>query len=268
METKRARSGPRILLLDIETAPDVVWTWGVYQENAIAVKEHWYILSISWAWFGERGKTEWLGLCDTKAGGRGRNGEKELLQTVWKLLDEADIVLAHNGRDFDVRKLNARMIEHRMPPPSHYKVIDTKRDLTPVARFSSNRLNWLCKQLGIGRKTEEHHDWKMWEGCMNGEERMWRRMKTYNRHDVVLLRELYKVLSAWIVQPNANLWSNNPRCVNPACSSRKMHGNGTYVANSRIYQRYRCPQCGASARSRQSIRGSSPSLVPTPRRFA
>jgi uncharacterized protein YprB with RNaseH-like and TPR domain len=262
-------NGPRILFIDIETAPDVMWAWGVYEQSAIAVKEHWYVLSYAAKWRGEKGVTV-RGLVDFKGYTKGNGTEKKLLAEVHALLSEADIVVAHNGADFDVRKLNARFIALGFSPPSPYRVVDTKRNLTPVAKFSSNRLNWLCKQLGIGQKTMEHHDWKMWQGCMEGDRACWKEMKVYNAHDVVLLEELYEILAPWIEQPNATLWHEpgRPRCVNPACSARQMNINKRYYARSRVYVLYRCPTCGAWARANQAEKGSGAKIVPTPRRFS
>jgi len=256
---------PAILLIDIETAPDVVWTWGVYQENAIAVKEHWYVLSFAAKWLGARSITT-KGLDDYKGYTSGSSTEKHLLKEIHSLLDRADIVVAHNGADFDVRKLNARFIAVGLPPPSPYKVVDTKRDLVRVARFSSNRLNWLSKQLGIGRKTMEHHDWKMWEGCMNGDAKCWRAMKVYNRHDVVLLEELYRMLAPWIEQPNANVWSAKPTCPNPTCSKPNLVGHGVYRSKTRTYQRFRCTTCGSMARSTRS--SSATTITPTAKKYS
>lgn len=261
---------PNTLFIDIETAPDVVWTWGVYQANAIAVKEHWYVLSFAAKWRGERGAIIVKGLDDYPGYKGGDSTEKDLLQDIHDLLDKADIVVAHNGADFDVRKLNARFIYHGMTPPSPYRVVDTKRDLTKVARFSSNRLNWLSKQLGTGEKTMEHHDWKLWEGCMDGDAKSWRAMKVYNRHDVVLLQELYEILAPWIEQPNAAMWGSDyrPSCANPACGSRKLEKRGFARAKTRIYQKYQCKDCGAWTRDVKCIKEGSAKVTPMSRKYA
>lgn len=257
---------PSILFIDIETAPDVVWTWGVYQENAIAVKEHWYVLSFAAKWRGVGGKILVRGLDDYPGYKGGNSTEKRLLEDVHQLLNDADIVVAHNGADFDVRKLNARFIAHGMTPPSPFKVVDTKRDLVKVAKFSSNRLNWLSKQLGIGQKTLEHQDWKLWEGCMKGDAKCWRAMKVYNRHDVVLLRELYEILAPWLEQPNAGVWNSGIVCSNPACASRHLQKRGVYRAKTRVYQRYQCQKCGAWSRDVRSASGTS--VTPVGKRYA
>lgn len=260
---------PAILFIDIETAPDVTWSWEVYKANAIAVKESWYILSYAAQWRGD-GPSFVRGLDDFSGYKGGNSTEKKIVEEIWTLFDAADVVVAHNGAEFDVKKINARMIDHGLPPPAPFRVVDTKRDLKKVARFSSNRLNWIAKQLDLGSKTEEHHDWKMWRGCMEGDPKMWKRMKTYNRHDVVLLRDLYEELSPWLDQPSGALFLDDadgrPACVNPACRGRSLQKWGTYVARTRKYQRYRCPDCGAWARGTKSI--GKVDVTPTNRRYS
>jgi uncharacterized protein YprB with RNaseH-like and TPR domain len=250
-------SEAKILFIDIETAPDLAWVWGVYQENAIAIKEHWYVISFAAKWRGAD-KITVKGLPDYKGYKNGSDNEKKLLKDIWELLDEADVVVAHNGYSFDIKKLNARFIDQGYTPPSPYKIVDTKRDLKSIAAFSSNRLNWLCKQLGIGQKTMQHQDWSLWEGCINGDKSSWKKMKEYNRHDVVLLEELYLIIAPWIRQPNANLWNldGQIRCVNPACGSTKLQSRGTAKTLTRVYRRFQCQECGTWSRSVKSETGT------------
>lgn len=236
---------PKILFLDIETQPDLVWVWGVYEQNAISVKEHWQLLSFSASW--EEGKILTKGLPDYpgyKPGGT----DAALVNEVWGLLDEADIVVAHNGADFDLKKLNARFICHGLKPPSPYKVVDTKRAVKRVAAFSSNKLDWLCKQLELGSKLV-HEGWQLWFNCMQGDPAAWKKMKRYNQHDVELLKELYYELAPWIVQPTMGNWLSGARCPNPACGSTKLERRGLAHTKTRVYQRFQCKVCGAWSRA-------------------
>ncbi len=246
---------PKILLLDIETQPDLVYTWGVYEQNAIAVKEHWQLLSYSAEWVkSKRNVTK--GLVDYKDYKPGST-DYELVKEIWDLLDEAEIVVAHNGADFDLRKLNARFIYHKLKPPSPYKIVDTKREVSRVAGFSSNKLDWLCKQLELGAKLE-HEGVQLWLNCMAGNRRAWAKMKKYNRHDVTLLRELYLLLAPWIRQPNANIYtdSGEPICPNPTCMSTHLIRQGWARNKSRKYQRYKCQACGTWSRDVRSHSGT------------
>lgn len=237
---------PAILLLDIETAPDIVYTWGVYEQNAIAVKEHWQLLSFSAQWHGDK-RIITKGLPDYpkyKPGG----GDFVLVRDVWMLLNDADIVVAHNGIDFDLRKLTARFIYWKLTPPSPYRVVDTRKELSRVAGFSSNKLDWICKQLDIGSKLE-HEGFQLWLDCMAGEPKAWAKMKAYNRRDIELLAELYQLLSPWIRQPNAGAWMGEAVCPNPACGSQNLEKRGLARNKTFSYQRFQCNDCGAWGRA-------------------
>ncbi len=237
---------PKILFVDIETFPDRVWAWSVYDANAIAVDKHWQVASYSAKWLG--GKHITRGLCDCPGYAAGGD-DYSLILELWKLLNEADIVVAHNGVDFDIKKMNARFIAHGMKPPSPYKVVDTKRAVKQVAAFSSNKLDWLCKQLEIGRKIE-HEGFELWLKCMDGDEKAWATMKKYNHHDVELLEELYEALAPWIKQPNGASWSKSGICcVNPACMSKHIQWRGKAKNKTIQYDRFQCQKCGKWGRA-------------------
>lgn len=243
-------SRPRILLLDLETFPNVAYVWGAYEENAIEMKEDWYLLSYAAKWLGTR-PLICRGLDDT-GDQRHRSVDRRLAREIHTLMDEADIIVAHNGVDFDVKVANARFIVHGFTPPSPYKVVDTKRAIKSVARFSSNKLDWLCRQLGIGRKLE-HEGFPLWKGCAEGDPAAWRKMKRYNRHDVALLEELYLLIAPWIKQPNAALHAGDEICVNPACRSTDIYYSPRlYHANTRAYRRFQCRECGKWGRATKS----------------
>jgi len=242
-------SAPRILLIDFETFPNVAYVWGAYEQNAIEMKDDWYILSAAAKWYGSR-PIDCRGLDDY---GQKKHGnfvaERRLLKWVHGLMDEADIIVAHNGVDFDVKVANTRFIVHGFQPPSPYKVTDTKRALKQVTRFASNKLDWICKQLEIGRKVE-HEGFSLWKGCATGSPAAWKKMKKYNRHDVGgLLEPLYVLIAPWIKQPNAALYTGDERCINPACRSIDIEWRGISRQITRSYRRFVCRKCGKWGRA-------------------
>ena len=44
----------KVLLIDIETVPHKVYTWGKYDQNVIAFIEYSSLLSVAWKWHGEK----------------------------------------------------------------------------------------------------------------------------------------------------------------------------------------------------------------------
>ena len=84
-----------------------------------------------------------------------------ILGGIWKLMDEADIIITQNGINFDIKKLNSRFIQYQMFPPARFLNVDVFRVAKSVFGFSYNRLDELGKKFGIGSKTKmEFQDWK------------------------------------------------------------------------------------------------------------
>ncbi len=131
----------KILLFDIENTPDLAYTWGLYNEitSTDFIVSEWYILCWSAKWLDSK-KMIRGSLIESKSYKPYVGNDKELCQKLWNLLDEADIVIAHNAVQFDVKKANARFLIHNMPPPSPYKIIDTLKVARGTCKFTSNRL--------------------------------------------------------------------------------------------------------------------------------
>lgn len=234
---------PKILLLDIETFPNITFTWGFWQQNVIEVLEHWYILSYAWEWYGNGEGAQVRAIPDTK-------GKKDeiLIWELWRLLDEADYVIAHNGKAFDTAKINTRFFEYGMKPPSPYKVIDTLLVARGKLAFNSNKLNDLCKDAGLGEKVK-HVGFPLWLACHLGVMTAWKRMKRYNLKDIVLLRRWFKKALPWI--EGMAVATGPGQC--PNCGSKRMLDAGTIRYKTTEYFQYRCGKCGKYARATTTL---------------
>jgi hypothetical protein len=140
-------SKAKILFLDIETLPNVSYTWGKYEQNVIAFKQEGCIATYAAKWMG--GKVFSKSLRDYKGYESFSYDDSKLVADLWKLFDEAEIIVAHNGDQFDIKYSNARFIFHSLNPPSPYKTVDTKKAVKAVARFNSNKLDDLGELLGL-----------------------------------------------------------------------------------------------------------------------
>lgn len=219
----------KVLLLDIETSPLISYTWGLYEQDVIERIKTFTILSFAYKWLGNKVQVE---ACDNQS-------ERQLLKKLHTILSDADVVIAHNGDSFDIPKINARFMVHKMIPPSPYLTIDTKKAAKRVAYFDSNSLNNLGIDMGEGEKVK-HRGFDMWKGCMAGNKRDWRDMKRYNMGDVVQLEKIYLRLRPWI-KNHPNL-STGISC--PKCASVYLRRKGTRILGGVLYQRYQCKKCG------------------------
>lgn len=237
------KNKPRVLLFDIETMANIAYVWGKYEQNVIEYDQHWYMLTFAWKWLGEK-KTHVLGLDDFKGYKKGSPDDRQLVQALWKLFDEADVVIAHNGKSFDVKKSNSRFAKYGMNPPSPYKVIDTKIEAKKYLKQDSNKLDDLGDYFGIGRKINTG-GFELWLGCESGDVQAWSKMKKYNIQDVILLEKVYLHLLPWMTtHPNWNLINEtNNSC--PNCGSSSIMKRGFSITRTSKFQRYQCKECGA-----------------------
>lgn len=232
---------PKILFFDIETAPNLSYIWGMYEQNALSVEQNWHIMSFSAKWSDEKSVISYA-LPDFKTYRKDRFDDKKLVEQLWALIDSADIVIAHNGDAFDIKKVNARFIEHGMCPPSPYVTIDTLKVARKFFRFDSNKLNDLGQHLGVGQKVKTG-GFDLWKGCLNGDKKSWNLMKKYNKQDVVLLEKVYLKLRPWMTNhPNHNVFSGKSYTC-PKCGSSNVQKRGERVTNTRVYQSYFCNDC-------------------------
>lgn len=233
---------PKIALFDIETAPSLGYFWGkLYETSIIGVEAPWYMLSFAYKWLGER-PIYTRALCDYPLYEANLDNDYYLVKDLWKVLDEADIVIAHNGDKFDIRKTNARFIKYGMKPPSPYKSIDTLKAARKHFQFESNRLNDLGQYFGLGGKLP-NTGFDLWKRTMQGDRTAWDLMKKYNRRDIVLLEQVYEILRPYMAtHPNLNIYNNTLNCT--ACQSPHIQRRGTMVSQTQKYHRYHCQECG------------------------
>lgn len=235
----------KILLLDIETAPNKAYVWGMFDQNVSQdqMVESGYILCWSAKWHGESGMT-----FDSAQDGR---HAKHMLKGIHKMLNEADVVVHYNGRKFDIPILNREFIKHGFPPPAPYKQVDLYQIVRHAFRFESNKLSYVSEALKIGAKVK-HEGFTLWTKCMDGDKAAWKRMGRYNRGDVTLLEKLYLQLRPWIERhPNWSAFKDGLCC--PKCGSDKVQRRGDQVAITNTYRRYHCQGCGAWFRGNKQI---------------
>lgn len=236
-----------ILELDVEVAPNLATVWGIFNQN-IAINqllETSRILCYAAKWYGKKKiifDSEFM------------SDHKSMMEGLHELLSEADAVIHYNGDRFDIPTINREFLLYDLPPPDSYHNIDLLKTVRKKFRFTSNKLDHICKELGIGSKVE-HTGHQLWLDCMNRDKKAWKLMEKYNKQDVVLLEELYNKLIPWIqVHPNHALYlSNEHDIICPKCGSDDIKKNGTETTPTMKYQRYRCNSCRSPLRGRKNL---------------
>lgn len=239
---------PAILIFDIETLPILAYVWGAYEQNLgiDSIVKDWCVLSWSAKWLGDDKVISDI-LTSREAVER---NDSRLVRSFWKMLDRADMVITHNGREFDIKKVNTRFMFNGLTPPSSYKNVDTLVAARSVFGMTMNKQDYIAKYLGIQRKVKT--DYQLWIDCDNGKKKALKKMRDYNLHDVEMLEEIYLRIRAWIPNhPNLSLIASVDAC--PVCLG-EYRKSGIYYANRKRYNEYTCSVCGARFHSTKAVK--------------
>jgi hypothetical protein len=227
----------KILLLDLETAPNQAYVWGLWQQNVGIDQIVRPGYTLCWA-------AKWLGEKELHFNSLHQSKPKKMIKEIYDLVDQADAVVHYNGTKFDMPTLNKEFILHGFTPPSPYKQIDLLRTARSQFRFPSNKLDYIAQALGLGSKVR-HKGMALWTECMAGEDQAWKEMETYNRQDVLLLEKLYYKLLPWIKgHANHSLYSATQGVCCTNCGSTHFQRRGSYYTQAGVYSRLRCNDCG------------------------
>jgi len=229
----------RVLVVDVETAPNLAWVWQLFDANVSLnqLVQSGGILSWSAKWH-EEPYTYFDSVWTNDAEG--------MMSNLWVLMDDADAVVGWNSNRFDIRHINAEFAKQGWGPPSPYKKIDLMQTVRRHMKFPSNKLDYVSQALGVGRKLETG-GFELWTDVMSGNKKAQRLMQDYNVQDVELTEMVYDKLRAWIA-PAVNK-SIEQGHVCPECGSRHLQSRGYRYNVSAKYKRWHCQSCGSWSQS-------------------
>lgn len=242
------KSNAKILLFDLETAPMKAYIWskwanGVHDDQIIT---DWFVLTWSAKWlFGDKVYQAKVTKKEAKA-----QNDKRIIKSLWNLIDEADIIIAHNLKKFDRKKANTRFLLHGLGLPSPYLIIDTLLHARRQFAITSNRLDYIAHNfLGLEGKMETPKG--LWWRAVEGDIEAIQMMADYCDQDVRVLEDVYLYLRPYIQpHPNVGLFNELDEEACTACGGKDLKMIGDYYTNVNIYTAYRCGDCGSISRSR------------------
>lgn len=243
---------PRILALDIETKYMKVKVWGPGEQyiGYDQAEEDWTILSWSAKWLGE---DKILGEDTFRQ--RDKKDDKKILKGIYRLMEQADVILTQNGKKFDVPKLLARFIQHDFAPLPKKEHIDTKR-LGKQFGFTSYSLDYMCKVLKTKHQKLKHGKFpgrELWDQFLAGNPEAQREMRKYNDNDVVCLEEVYLKLRPWGINVDLSKYTKDQGPTCSVCTSHNLTKYGYAYKGQGKYQRYCCQDCGAKVRGKDNL---------------
>ena len=238
----------KILLWDAETSPILCLAWDIWQQNinTDAILQDWHFISWSAKWlYSDKIISDVLSSEEAI-----KHDDRRIVESISKLLDEADIVITHNGDSFDNPRLNTRLIYHGLKPISNYQSIDTLKIAKSAFDFTSRKLDYINQYLGLPQKAD--HDFALWKKSYFGDSESLKKLKNYNVQDIRCLEDLFLRLRPFAKGlPNMNLYSEENITVCPCCGSSNIQLNGKfYYTNTGKYKQFSCLECGSYGRSR------------------
>ena len=257
---------PKIIIFDLETLPnlpEVLKVWcqlsnypGLTMKATITS-----IICAGWKQYGHK-KTHCINAWDFKGRWkRNVNDDYSVCKKIYDVLKNADAVVTHNGKRFDWKFLQTRLLYHGLPTLSKIHHIDT----CMVARANlfafNNRLGTLGKLLANDDKLE-NGGWDLWVQVHGKKKSAMKLMTKYCKQDVNLLEKIFKRLIPLINNmPNRNLFRSQKKIkentrVCPNCGESKLHFNGWRHTQTQSYQRLRCDSCGSYCRT--DVQGNKP----------
>lgn len=225
---------PKILVLDIETAPGLAYVWNARDEYLPAERLIRPGRMLCWSAKYVGGKYV-FGLDE-------RDGRETMLEMLRTELVAADAVVTYNGDKFDLPKINGQLLQAGLKPIPSVTSIDLYKTVKKMG-LMYNRLEYVSELLKIGSKIK-HEGFALWRKIEEGDAAAWGRMVRYNQQDVRLTERLYKKLRPFIANhPYLGPGSGGiTGC--PCCGSTKVQHRGTRRTRASIIERLQCIACG------------------------
>ncbi len=246
----RAYGNSKILTIDIETSPTVVYTFDMapnwISPDKIIDPSH--VMCFAAKWYDN---DEMIFLSDH------HESHSEMVRKAWDLLDEADIVVTFNGVKFDIKHLKREFFLAGLPMPRPWKNVDLYREAKKQWAFESKGLQHLAERCELGSK-EKHEGFGLWRDCLAGDTEAWGRMKSYNVQDVVLTEAVYDRMRGWIpTHPHIGpIDAEGVGFLCNQCGGDEMTSNGLRRAIVIDYRLYRCDRCGANVQGMSHSRAA------------
>lgn len=248
MKIHKPPSPDATLILDIELAPMRALLFNVWDVNVgiDQVTDEWYIMCFAAKWRGHpKSKVMYMSQQHVKP----MSNDTAILETLKKLLDMANVVVTQNGKKFDVKKINTRIVTKRMQPPSSFQQIDTLVIAKRKFSFTWNSLKYLTHILDVKHKKKEHAEFSginLWKECLAGNKKAWKVMKEYNIWDILGTEEVAEILNPWNASPvNYDLFNPDGKVYKCQCGGTHFIKNGFRYVKSGTYQKHTCKGCGA-----------------------
>lgn len=252
----KKHNGPKVLIFDIETSylETTIKHWDSHVSDYIphdkmTIKE-WSILAFAAKWLDDKKV-----IYHDNRNKKNKRDDKQLVQKLARLLDEADIIITKNGKRFDEKMFNARCAKHDIQIPSPYRHLDIEQVVRRKFKLVSYSLDYLCNFFNTKHKKLKHGNFPgmvLWDECLNGNKKAWTEMERYNKHDVLSSEDVYHKVKKWDKSISFQTYNDN-EYIQCNCGSTRLQKRGYNYSNVGKYQRFQCLDCGSWFSSKQNL---------------
>lgn len=247
--TQVAPKRPRVGVVDIETLPMEVYSFGLYDQN-IGIEQ---IISdmcvLSWAGKFLNEPDIYSDILTPKEAPQ--KDDRRIVQSCHGFIDQCDVVIGHNWVAFDGKILNTQFLLYGLSPVQ-YTAVDTLTTARSNFRFSSNKLRFLNEKLGIRNKLD-NSGFPLWRKCHQGDKDSLKLMLEYNIGDILATESLFYRLRPFIKGFNVSLYNEIEGYQCPACGSSDLVVKGYKYTTGGKYESVRCSSCGCISRKKQNL---------------
>lgn len=228
------------LFFDIETSPNVVFSWNIGfdirlgHENMITERS---IICICYKFEGDKKvySLKW-----------DKGDDKSMILKFMDVINQASEVIGHNSEQYDIRWLRTRCLFHGIPAFPDYQSVDTLKLSRKGFRFNSNKLDYIASFLGLGNKLDTG-GFSLWRDIvLNNSKKSIDKMVDYCKKDVILLEQVFNKLKTYVsYKTHVGVFEGGNKCDCPECASTHTISNGIRISSGGLKRRrMHCQDCG------------------------
>lgn len=239
---------PRIILFDLEILPDLAsvlkhWCQLEYTKSGTLKASVTSIICAGWKVFGRDEPVNCVSAWDFPEWERDVNDDRLVCAQIANVLRNADCVITHNGKRFDWKYLQTRLLKHKLDPLPKIHHVDTCVEMKRELFIFNNKLQTASEFFSV-RKKLDHEGWGLWCKVHARDKKATEQMTAYCKQDVVALEDVFREIRPIVKGlPNHNLFSPYKEKVCPKCGGTRLHSEGKRYTHTRVYNRYVCKDC-------------------------
>lgn len=237
----------KILLLDLELTYAVYYAYPSKREQYLSDRDiihDQFCVCAAWKWLHEASTYAISITDDTKQFKKDFRNDRNVASKLHALMEEADIIVAHNGDNFDIKHATTLFRKHGLGPISKTKSLDTLKIARRYFAFPGNSLDSLAKRFGKAGKNKKPN----WKKMTEGDKKEIDIATKYCKNDVKVLEDIFIELRPYIDKfPSLRRVKDFPvQC--DACQSKRLIKNGTGFDGTKMFQKVKCQECGHNHR--------------------